>query len=81
MENKKAPKGELDEKNNEMCCGNGLISKGFERLMSRDGDNGYVRVSFTVEWSGYFVKKDFSEVIDNSIDQINDFLFSDEEGE
>ncbi len=79
--NKKSSEVELERVENDIWCGDGLISKGFERVMARDGQHGYVKVSFNVEWSGYFIKKDFSEIIDDSIKQINDFLLSNEEGE
>lgn len=80
-ENKKSSAVELEENEEVMCYGDGLISKGFEREILRDEDKeGYVRVKFDVEWSGFFIKKDFRKIMDNALNQINAFLFLDEDG-
>ncbi len=79
---KKSSTMELKENEAVMCYGDGLISKGFEREILRDEDKkGYVRVKFDVEWCGFFIKKDFRKIMDDALNQINDFLFSDEDRE
>ncbi len=82
-ENKKEkdPALGLKEAETVMCWGNGLISKGFERTISRAENEGYVRVKFEVEWCGYLIQKDFQKIMDEALNQISGFLFSNEDGE
>lgn len=76
MENKKTePKKEMFL-DSEIYSGTGMVSKEYDRVVSRDGYDGIVKFKFDIQWDGYLIKPDLNDIIDDIAKQIKEFLFA-----